>query len=58
LPGAASEFAAWTRGKARIQLINTTGAPSSNPCNARGAHDFFRMDGPAAAAIIAFIKSR
>jgi hypothetical protein len=58
LPGAASEFAAWTRGKARIQWINTTGEPSSNPCNARGAHGFFRKDGPAVAAIIAFIKSR
>jgi hypothetical protein len=58
LPGAASEFAAWTRGKARIQWINTTGEPSSNPCNARGAHGFFRQDRPAVAAIIAFIKSR
>ena len=58
LPGAASEFVAWARGKARIQWINTTGEPSSNPCNARGAHGFFRQDGPAVAAIVAFIKSR
>jgi threonine dehydrogenase-like Zn-dependent dehydrogenase len=58
LPGAASEFVAWARGKARLQWINTTGEPSSNPCNARGAHGFFRQDGPAVAAIVAFIKSR
>jgi hypothetical protein len=58
LPGAANEFVAWSRGKARVQWINTTGEPSSNPCNARGAHGFFRQDGPAVAAIVAFIKSR
>jgi hypothetical protein len=58
LPGAASEFVAWSRGKARIQWINTTGEPSSNPCNAQGAHGFFRQDGPAVAAIVAFVKSR
>lgn len=58
LPGAASEFVAWARGKARIHWINTTGEPSSNPCNARGAHGFFRQDGPAMAAIIGFVKSR
>jgi hypothetical protein len=58
LPGAASEFVAWARGKARLHWINTTGEPSSNPCNAQGAHGFFRQDGPAVAAIIAFIKSR
>jgi len=58
LPGAASEFVAWTGGKARLHWISTTGEPSSNPCNAQGAHGFFRQDGPAVAAIIAFIKSR
>ncbi len=58
LPGAANEFVAWARGKARLHWINATGEPSSNPCNARGAHGFFRQDGPAVAAIIAFIKSR
>ena len=58
LPGAANEFVTWTRGKARLQWINTTGEPSSNPCNAQGAHGFFRQDGPAVAAIVAFIKSR
>ncbi len=58
LPGAANEFAAWSGGRARIQWINTTGEASSNPCNARGAHGFFRQDGPAVAAIVAFIKSR
>jgi hypothetical protein len=58
LPGGASEFAAWTGGKARLQWIDTTGEPSSNPCNARGAHGFFRQDGPAMAAIISFIRSR
>ena len=58
LPGGASEFAAWSRGKARVQWINTTGEPSSNPCNAQGAHGFFKKDGPAVSAIIGFIKSR
>ena len=58
LPGAANEFIAWARGKARLHWINTTGEPSSNPCNARGAHGFFRQDESAVAAIIAFIKSR
>jgi hypothetical protein len=58
LPGAANEFVAWARGKARLQWIKTTGEPSSNPCNARGAHGFFRQDGPAVAAIVAFIKSQ
>ena len=40
LPGAANEFVAWSRGKARVNWINTTGEPSSNPCNAQGAHGF------------------
>jgi hypothetical protein len=58
LPGAATEFVAWARGRARLHWINTTGEPSSNPCNAQGAHGFFRKDGPAVAAIVAFIKAR
>lgn len=58
LPGGASEFVAWSRGKARLSWINTSGEPSSNPCNARGAHGFFRQDGPAVTAIIGFIRSR
>jgi hypothetical protein len=58
LPSAASEFVAWTRGKARLHWINTTGPPSTDPCNARGAHGFFRQDGPAVAAIVAFVRSR
>ena len=56
-PGDASRFVAWSGGKARIQWITTTGAPSSNPCNAAGAHGFFKQDGPAISAIISFIKS-
>jgi hypothetical protein len=56
-PADASRFVAWTGGKARIQWINTTGEPSDNPCNARGAHGFFRQDGPAVSAIISFVKS-
>jgi hypothetical protein len=56
-PSDASRFVAWAGGKARIQWINTTGEPSSNPCNARGAHGFFRQDGPAVSAIISFVKS-
>jgi len=45
------------RGKARLQWINTSGEPSSDPCNAQGAHGFFRQDGPAIGAIIGFIRS-
>jgi hypothetical protein len=56
-PSDASRFVAWSGGKARIQWINTTGQPSNNPCNAQGAHGFFRQDGPAISAIISFIKS-
>ncbi len=58
LPSGANEFVVWAHGKARLQWINTTGEPSENPCNARGAHGFFRQDGPAVSAIIAFIRSR
>jgi hypothetical protein len=57
-PGGASEFVTWARGKARLQWINTTGQPSDDPCNAQGAHGFYRQDGPAVSAIIGFIKSR
>ena len=57
LPSDASRFVAWSGGKARIQWINTTGEPSSNSCNAQGAHGFFRQDGPAVSAIISFVKS-
>lgn len=58
LPGDASEFVSWSRGKARITWINTSGEPSDNPCNASGAHGFFRQDGAAISAIIGFIRSR
>ena len=57
LPSDASRFVAWSGGKARIQWIDTTGEPSSNPCNAQGAHGFFGKDSPAVSAIIGFIKS-
>jgi hypothetical protein len=56
-PSGASSFVAWSGGKARIQWINTTGQPSNNPCNAQGAHGFFKQDGPAVSAIISFVKS-
>ena len=56
-PSDASRFVAWSGGKARIQWINTTGQPSNNPCNAQGAHGFFKQDGPAVSAIISFVKS-
>ena len=58
LPIGAEEFVGWAHGKARLQWINTDGEPSSNPCNAQGAHGFFRQDGPAVSAIIEFIRSR
>jgi len=57
LPSAATIFVGWSRGKANVQWINTTGEPSQNPCNAQGAHGFFKQDGPAVSAIIGFIKS-
>lgn len=57
LPGGASEFVAWSHGKARVHWINTSGEPSSNPCNAQGAHGFFKQDGAAVSAIIGFIRS-
>jgi hypothetical protein len=57
LPSDASRFVAWSGGKARIQWINTTGQPSNNPCNAQGAHGFFKQDGPAISAVISFVKS-
>jgi hypothetical protein len=57
LPSDASRFVAWSGGKARIQWISTTGEPSNNPCNAQGAHGFFKQDGPAVSAIISFVKS-
>ena len=58
LPSGAAEFVAWTHGKARLRWINTNGEASSDPCNAQGAHGFFRQDGPAVAAIIEFVRSR
>ncbi|HSR75380.1 MAG: hypothetical protein WAK90_13895 [Pseudolabrys sp.] len=58
LPIGATEFVTWARGKARLQWINTDGDPGPNPCNAHGAHGFFRQDGPAVSAAIAFIRSR
>jgi len=57
LPMFARAFVDWAHGKARITWINTTGEPSDNPCNARGAHGFFRKDGVAISAVIGFIKS-
>jgi hypothetical protein len=57
LPAGAVEFVAWTGGKARLQWIDTDGEPGSEPCNAQGAHGFFKQDGPAVAAIIAFVRS-
>lgn len=56
-PGIAAQFVAWTHGKARLKWIDTTGEPGSDPCNAQGAHGFFKQDGPAVAAIISFIQS-
>jgi len=57
LPSGATQFIAWARGRARLQWIDTAGQPGSEPCNAQGAHGFFRQDGPAVAAIINFIRS-
>lgn len=57
LPADAVTFASWSGGRAKLRWISTSGPPSDDPCNARGAHGFFRQDGAAVSAIIGFIKS-
>jgi hypothetical protein len=56
-PDAVEPFARWSGGRARVRWIDTTG-PDAPPCQASGAHGFYRNDGPAVSAIIGFIRSR
>lgn len=56
-PRAVPGFISWSRGKARVAWINTSGTPARNPCGPRGAHGFYMQDGPAVSAIVNFIKS-
>lgn len=57
-PEGARRFINWSRGKASIRWINTTGTASKNPCGPTGAHGFFRQDEPAVSAVIDFIQSQ
>lgn len=56
-PEAARDFVAWTRGKARLRMLNIPGPPAP-PCGPMGAHAFTGNEGPAVAAIAAFAKGR
>jgi hypothetical protein len=56
-PMFARAFIDWAHGKARLTWVNNSGPPSSNSCNAHGAHGFFDKDGAAISAVIGFIKS-
>jgi hypothetical protein len=51
-------FRRWAGGKVRVRWIRTDGAFDRRPCGPRGAHGFFRKDGPAVSAIISFARSR
>ncbi len=55
-PQAVPAFVGWSRGKARVVWVNTSGAPPRNPCGPRGAHGYFMQDGPAVSAIINFVR--
>jgi len=61
-PSGVAYFQQWSRGKARVAWIDTTGTPPAGPkggaCRPFGAHGFFTKDGPAVAAIVGFIRSR
>ena len=57
LPQSAREFVAWSRGKARVTWINTSGPEVPNVCGQMGAHGFYRQDGGALSAINGFIRS-
>lgn len=58
LPAFASDFAAWSGGRAAIRWVNVDGPPVPRECGPMGAHGFHRRDGAAVAAINGFIRSR
>lgn len=55
-PEAVPGFVNWSGRKARTAWVNNSGAPVPNPCGPFGAHGFFREDGAAMAAILAFVR--
>ncbi len=58
LPEFASEFAAWSGGRASVRWVNVQGPEVPRVCGPMGAHGFYRQDGGAVAAINGFIQSR
>ena len=58
LPEFASQFAAWSGGRASVRWINVQGPEVPRVCGPMGAHGFYRQDGGAVAAINSFIRSR
>lgn len=58
LPEFASQFAAWSGGRASVRWVNVQGAEVPRVCGPMGAHGFYRQDGGAVAAINSFIRSR
>lgn len=58
LPEFASEFAAWSGGRASVRWVNVQGPEVPRVCGPMGAHGFHRQDGGAVAAINSFIRSR
>lgn len=58
LPEFASQFAAWSGGRASVRWVNVQGPEVPKVCGPMGAHGFYRQDGGAVAAINGFIRSR
>lgn len=58
LPEFASQFAAWSGGRASVRWVNVQGPEVPRVCGPMGAHGFYRQDGGAVAAINSFIRSR
>ena len=58
LPEFASQFAAWSGGRASVRWVNVQGPEVPRVCGPMGAHGFYRQDGGAVAAINGFIRSR
>ena len=58
LPEFASQFVAWSGGRASVRWVNVQGPEVPKVCGPMGAHGFYRQDGGAVAAINSFIRSR
>ncbi|MBN8959994.1 MAG: hypothetical protein J0H71_02590 [Rhizobiales bacterium] len=58
LPEFASQFAAWSGGRASVRWVNVQGPEVPRVCGPMGAHGFYRQDGGAVATINSFIRSR